>query len=413
MKIAPFVAVLSLCVLTSCVFGPTREYNLRYAEYDTRPIDCAKPELADGITKDIQPVAQQSYREHLWYRVYTRPSQYFHWLRNNCQKITSEKMRKETVSVLAIGDSWFAYPKNFAFFDFLFGGRSNLLTSLDGIENLPKLYTLSLSNSGEVVANMAGIAEEDPIDIVESMQKDVRIPFVIVQSMAEAKRLGLPFDYVMISGGGNDVLAQGRLKELLKHEFCTHTDVLQCIDTGKLEQYVTRVEKAYRTLLHLVIHQPGYEQVKVITHTYDCMIPMPVGADFFGKLISVGEYGWVYPHLTTYGVTPEQGKILVRHILSELKNKLLNIQNDNKERFIVVDTQGTLDTALQANPCLSAWDWGRMRKVRYTPRDLWLNEIHPTSEGFEYLAKKIHKTIAADMNNVQIEKEQDPGCGTR
>lgn len=397
MGIRSRLPILSLLVLTSCVFSPTREYNARFNDYDSQPVECGKAENEKGPAREIQPVAQQFYREHLWYRVYTRPGEYFHWLKHNCMRLKTEKQKKEGITVLAIGDSWFAYPKEFAFFDFLFGGRSNLLTGLDGIERAPRLYTLSLSNSGEVVANMAGIAEEDPIDIVESMQKDVRIPWVIIQSLAEARRIGLPFDYVLISGGGNDILAAGRLKALFNHRVCAEVDVLKCIDQDKLEQSVRRLGKAYQRLIDLIASQPDYQDVKVITHTYDLMMPMPVGANFFGKLVSVGEYGWVYPHFETYGVNKDQGVVLVAHIMKMLKEKLLWLQENNRNHFIVVDTQGTLNEVVASNHCLEVWDWGRMKHVPCTSRDLWLNEIHPTSEGFGYLAEKIHRKIVEDM----------------
>src|SRR4051812_40948052 len=74
--------------------------------------------------------------------------------------------------ILVIGDSWFAYPKEWFFIDFLVRRSQQCTDQLKRLDN-PASMILSLSNSGEFVANMAGIASQNYLDVVESVQTQV------------------------------------------------------------------------------------------------------------------------------------------------------------------------------------------------------------------------------------------------
>ncbi len=319
------------------------------------------------------PVAISVYREHLWYDVYTRPDTYF-----------SRGSDAEKIRVLAIGDSWFAYPKEFGFLDPLFGGRSNILTNLVDSRYQPRMSVLSLSNSGEIVANMAGLAQEDPIDAVESIQIEVSIPWVVTRSLARAEK---PFDYVVISGGGNDILSPGRIEGLLKHRTCPDgADVLaKCVDETLLRRYVDKVGDDYRTLIRLITDQPRYGAIKIFAHTYDYMIPSTQGAVFVGGLYRKGEYGWVYPYFDTYNVRDERAQRVIHRVLGALKDELDEVQRQFPNNFVVVNTQGTLEH--------------EAARRGIAVRDLWLNEIHPTPDGYRCIAEKVRHAIVADMKS--------------
>ena len=326
----------------------------------------------------VPTVAKGFYREHLWYNVYTRPGIYFNSTVND----------KNAVRVLAVGDSWFAYPKNLLFLDFLFGDRSNLLTNLASPDGSPHLLILSLSNSGELISNMAGIAMKNKDECENSVQNKVSIPGAIVSAMIKAQEINAPFEYIILSGGGNDLLIENRIKRILKLVDCRKDDSYdKCFDINVLKEYIDRVGIAYLKLIELITSNSKFNGVKIITHTYDNFIPMPKGASFLAGLIQKGHEGWLYPELKNHKMDDGRGQDFAKRVVCELRNKLLEIERTHSSNFLVVDTVGTFSKAAETEST-------NISKV-YESK-FWLNEIHPTSEGFKLISNKIDQAIRTD-----------------
>ena len=58
---------------------------------------------------------------------------------------------------------------------------------------------------------------------------------------------------------------------------------------------------------------------------------------------------------------------IIKYLLTTFKNVLKELEEKYENTFKVVDTQGTI-----------------------TDENQWLNEIHPTSEGFKLISEKIY-----------------------
>jgi hypothetical protein len=390
-RVILFLAVTTLtssCTIShpQCGAGYPSEFNSQY---------CKIPRIATNY-----------YREHFWYSVFTYPETYFSRL--------PATRKQGTINILAIGDSWFAYPKtNWAYFD-LVNPPSNVLTNLVSLKH-PASNILSLSNAGEIVTNMAGLAMDDPLERAESIQTEHSIPWAAARGLRRMQtQTQHPFDYVLISGGGNDIYAS-RIKSIIDFQSCT-TDVGRIratkeerpcggtstlgayrIDTPKLKELMDRLMLAYKTLIASIRAEPGYENVKIIAHTYDKIYPMPVGAVFVYGLVEKGHYGWFYPVLEELKITdPTEQRVITTHILATFQKRLLELQQSDKN-FIVVETQGVIEGAdARKNsliPKVSAEIPIERRK------DYWLNEIHPTSLGFRCISEAIHARIRQDMES--------------
>lgn len=330
----------------------------------------------------VPTVAKQHYREHIWYNVRTRPDYYYDDL----------PRQVGALRILAVGDSWFAYPKQFLFFDFLFGGRSNILTNLVDPRYSPPMTILSLSNSGELIANMAGLEPTDEEERAAYEQRDVSIPNAIQIAMKVASDKNAPFDYILISGGGNDLLIPTRVKNILNNRPCPdHLEIIDdCVNKDRLREYLQRVGVAYDRLAQMASGRRDYGCVKIVTHTYDTIIPSPIGADFLGNLVRLQRGGWLYPvlqELQVFDATRKQR--FVEYVFSEFQETVRRAALRNAN-LIVVETQGTLAAEARRRD---------NENSKFELPELWLNEIHPTPTGFGAFAALLRKAIDENMQH--------------
>lgn len=255
------------------------------------------------------------------------------------KRIAGENRNENLVRILAEGDSWFAYPRRFL----LAGRPANIIDHLADEENLLILNTAA--NGDEIVSMISG-----------------------EQKFALLKRLEhIRFDFVLLSGGGNDIVGRYDFGFLL-HPFEAGMDWQDCIHRDRLAIKLRQVELAYREIIERIAGID--ENVRIVTHTYDFAVPSPVGYELF-DIIPLGR-SWMLPYFHEKGITDTNfQKKIIRNMLVRLKNTLLRIRQDYENRFTVVNTQGLL-TEYQ-----------------------WQNEIHPTSEGFGIIAKKIYEEAIA------------------
>lgn len=369
--------------------------------------DCLKtPAWLPGDERycDIPPVAHPAYRIPLhYYHAFTVPKKFF-------DDLPSEP-REDTINVLALGDSWFAYPKPEFSIDMV-NPPSNVLTNLSHLSH-PTVNILSLSNGGELVTNIAGLAVQEPAESVQSIQTRYSIPWITARVLRRMKdpQLGKnnKFDYILISGGGNDFYPS-RIRTILGNERCTSPkDAMKCINEKELDGVIERLRKAYVALIAIIrSEQDGKHPFKIVTHTYDHIYPMPAGATFLGgftESTSIADYGWFYPVLEEYGIIDrEQQRTITNYFLTKFKNMLLTLSENQeyKEHFHVVDTQGVLERAHE-----QAVHDGRSMSKEFPVTDYWLNEIHPTAKGFRCISETIHKEMRDDMRARNIPFQED------
>lgn len=238
--------------------------------------------------------------------------------------------------ILAEGDSWLAYPRKYV----VVGSAANIVDQLGKRNNLV-IYTTA-SNGDEAVAMLSGD-----------------------QKFSLLKRLKyIEFDYLLFSGGGNDIVGRYDFGFLLnsRKDGGTWQD---CINEERLAIKIQQLKGTYELLCQLVPEFSKNKNIKIVTHTYDHVIPSKEGFHLF-DIIPLGK-SWMYPFLKDKNIVDgDSQRQIVNYIMGKFRDMLLEVQNKYGSILTVVDTQGTV------------------------AENEWRNEIHPTSAGFKKVADKIY-----------------------
>lgn len=257
--------------------------------------------------------------------------------------------RPHAPRILAEGDSWFAYPREYIFF----GAPANIIHHL---RSRNEFVIENTSSSGdEAVAMLTGESK-----------------------LAFLKKLNsVHYDLLLFSGGGNDIVGAYDMDFFLRRKTPEMT-ALDCLDEIRLSRRIRQVEDAYQDLLDYVAVYSKNPNIKVITHTYDYVIPNAQGAEFFGGIWDYDKgRSWMFPFMIKKGITDTKDqREIAKQMLGRFQQMLsrLAAQERYKNNFIVVNTQGTL-----------------------TEND-WLNEIHPNTRGFKLVEQKIYDAMKTALN---------------
>lgn len=243
--------------------------------------------------------------------------------------------------ILAEGDSWFAYPRRF----FLFGPASNVV---DYLAKRKKYLIYSTSSNGDEALSMMSGEQKN------SMMKRIKANY---------------YDFLLFSGGGNDMV--GRFDfDYFVEEKLPSMQALDCINWTRFNRKLTQISSVYEELIDRVLQYSSNTNIKIITHTYDYVIPTKKGFELF-DIFPIGE-SWMHPILIERKITdPDEQQLIAKTMLTAFKNTLLKLQVKYNKIFYVVDTQGLLS------------------------KKQWRNELHPTPGGFRLVSKKIAQTIDA------------------
>ncbi len=254
------------------------------------------------------------------------------------------EMKPDHCHILAKGDSWIAYPKE----AFLFGHRSNLL---DWLQKKKPVLIFDVGHSGD--------------EAVEMMADTSKHQFI--QALRD-----FDFDVVLFSGGGNDMVGPDDFDFILRPELDRPVPIsANPADYLRLDRFTRRKEQilnAYRDLVDFVKEHgtvPGGGTPKVVTHTYDWALPSSKGAEFFGREFIKA---WMKPIMeqTKFNITdPAIQKAIIRYVMKSFGDDLVALGTQLNGPLVVVETRGTIR------------------------EDEWLNEIHPTPEGFAKLTDKV------------------------
>lgn len=260
------------------------------------------------------------------------------------------KQKPNRIGIVAEGDSWFAYPRKWI----LVGKDINILHHIaDKVSGTDKVNMIRLASNGdEACQMMAG----------EQKHKIARI----LKQNSDAIR------FILFSGGGNDLVGKWDMERILK-PYKAGYGATDCLHAGRLSRKLKRIELAYQELIEL--RDDYAPKATIVTHVYDFARPSKDGAIFFWGTIKTKP--WIYPYLVERDIPEHLHLDIVVHLLTKLKESLLSVaaKPGNADKIKVVDTQNTL---------------------RPGHKDDWLNEIHPTEDGF----KKITKKIYAEMKNI-------------
>lgn len=256
---------------------------------------------------------------------------------------------------LAEGDSWFtigAIPS------------SNLLFELR-LARWTQVFNLAYP--GDTIKHMSEIVA----------QKDLR------KYVADPK-FNYPWDALLLSGGGNDLI-DAAPKLIRREPDGPADDPASYIDAAALDALLADIQAGYRTL-HGIWNSDRSKSAgrPIFLHTYDYATPRNAPARFLGTVRILGP--WLYPVFkgTTIEIVTQQR--IASRLIDRLAQALLALDEASGDpaALIGMHVVDTRDTLVMANPS----ELGRSND--------WLNEIHPTLDGY----RKIAARLSARINEV-------------
>lgn len=223
--------------------------------------------------------------------------------------------------IVSEGDSWFQYP--FVLDDVV-----------DQLSEDNDKAILSLGGAGDLVAAMA-----DRGEYVEAINRTGAHVF-------------------LLSGGGNDILGDGRFLEVLKPFADVHTP-RDLIDEAALERIMSAVRNDYRRIVDEALSTRP--DIRIFGHAYDTPFPAEDGR-------------WIGNALETKGIPFDLGRKIVAEILGDFAG-FLSALDDEIANYTFVDVRGEVGGN----------------------RNSWYNEIHPKNAGFDRIANKFREALSANV----------------
>lgn len=250
----------------------------------------------------------------------------------------------ERIGIVAEGDSWFAYPPKW-----LVGKPPNLVAYVSR-------WTKGKANFYSMASN-----GDEAVDMMSGGEKHRLVKLLRWYTKARNRK---PVDLLLFSGGGNDVVGENDYERFIQPA-APGSDARDYLRMGRLRRKVRQIGLAYQELADIRDH---YSPTTVIvTHTYDYPFASNQGANFLGGLIKTK--AWMKRFMDAINVPDQLQTQVIKIVMDTMAEEILKIQN-SRQRFIVSDTRGTL-----------------------LDRKDWLNEIHPTKEGFNAIARVIYNDI--------------------
>jgi hypothetical protein len=236
------------------------------------------------------------------------------------------------LQVMAEGDSWFDYPYP------AFGG--GIVKRLQKRLGVP---ILNLAEAGDEVRFMLGVKQRARL----------------VQSLREGCPAGGPWDAVLFSGGGNDIVDNPMA--LWVKDWNPGTAPADHLHQPRFDIALGLVRAGYEDLIAL--RDALSPDTQLVFHGYDFALPDGRGACHLGP--------WLKPTFDLRGFpTQAAGAAVVRRMLEQFAAMLDSLTAN--PRVTVVATQGTLA------PKASSWH----------------NELHPAKTGFDTFAELFRRELA-------------------
>jgi lysophospholipase L1-like esterase len=190
-----------------------------------------------------------------------------------------------------------------------------------------------------------------------------------------ASQFGSSWDLILLSGGGNDLIddADDILLPPRARPAAPSGPVDYC-DPARLAQLTDEVQTGYRSIVALR-DAPGSTAPgkPIVAHTYD----YPTARNSPARFVLVPVLGpWLYRALTHSEVPQAEWVSVTDYLVDQLAEAILALAAGPNAlpNFYVVDTRGTLK---RARPGSLGEDGD------------WMNEIHPSIDGYKKLAKKL------------------------
>jgi hypothetical protein len=169
------------------------------------------------------------------------------------------------------------------------------------------------------------------------------------------------YDAFLFSGGGNDLLGDGRFR-LWLNDYEAGMSVADVINQPALKNILDYLVERYEEII--AIRDENSPTTRLYIHSYDFAQPT-------GKPVC-GRGPWLKPALDLRKVPTAMQADVVAHFLRQFDRRLKKLAN-RATNVELVSTQGTLT------------------------RDEWANEIHPTASGFRKIANRFFAAIETDF----------------
>ena len=248
--------------------------------------------------------------------------------------------------ILAEGDSWFSIA-GFPSSNIAFQMRMD-----------KPAIIVNLAMPGDTIRNMSEISSNNALD------------------KAMTRSHGYRWHAILMSGGGNDLIDNA--DRIIKKPTGTYTHPADCCDDAELQNTMKHIEEGYQRIVELRDRVGSSCRGKpIIIHTYDFTTPRNSPSRFFG-LPALGP--WLYRALKDAGVQKKYWNDVSDYLIGTLAERLKGLGKGPNAlpAFYVVNT---LDTLVPA-------ELGTTRESND-----WLNEIHPTADGYRKIARKITRKL--------------------
>jgi hypothetical protein len=251
------------------------------------------------------------------------------------------RAKKKSARALTVGDSWFQYP---------------------------------LRSYGDLQSKIASHFGDDLLCFDDSYPgRDAKEAIGFVPRWARLAsylkdEVDLPFDLILISQGGNDVIGQDFKTHLKKADEAGDgttwkwnstipEPVKRHIKLGALTDTFKNIRQSYTDAVEM--RDDFAKGATIVTHTYADVTPVDKAYEFAG--LSSGP--WLWKPMRKVGLKDsDEQRLVARWLLESFHNLLLDVKKGTK-RFEVLDTRKEL-------PDYEGW---------------WDNEIHPLGKGFKHL----------------------------
>lgn len=232
-----------------------------------------------------------------------------------------------TPDILGIGDSWFWYPAN------------NLLMPIAKLWNMPKVL---LTHGGDG-ANVVDLAAGGKLTAYRR----------VLRGSNNLKA-------VLVSGGGNDFAGRADMFRILVKDGGSATTGAECFIKDELDTLMfDEVLGAYRTLAQEL--RRLRPEAFMFVHNYDYAIPTGIG------FLGMGH--WLKDPMDAVHIPAPVQQLAVNHLIDTFSDVLAQLQFENPDHVVLVDSTPTLD----------ATDWA--------------NELHPVPKGFDKLVAQRWKPL--------------------
>lgn len=239
------------------------------------------------------------------------------WSRSRRQQKYRRKIAQgwSGLKIVSEGDSWFQYP----------------IILDDVIDQLFDRYAIySLGAAGDLLEYM--LKEDELTQAIATEQPDV----------------------FLISGGGNDLVGNGRLATMV-HAF-EQTRLPQDYPNDKFNLFLTEINDLYRGLFSRLTSQ--FPTLKIVTHGYDRVIP--------------NNGRWLGKPLSSKGIhNQELQKEILAVVIDRFNDSLRSVTDEFDGTVFYIDCRNAVTD------------------------QQWFDELHPNNRGFQAVADRFASVIDA------------------